>query len=520
MTSRLLPLAALAGATIVAFTGGLSAQEDTARRDQTQPAERAARQETRSPAPQAFALPPASVTRHEVVLPGRTLRYTATAGALPVRDQSGRILAEIAYISYVLDRDQAAAAAARPVTFAFNGGPGAASAYLNLGLMGPKRLSFGRQGDTPSMPPSPLDNAETWLDFSDLVFIDPVGTGFSRFAAGNDDARGLLWSVEGDYKSLSRFIANWLRQNDRLASPKFLVGESYGGFRAPKVAGELQTGDGVGVSGLVLVSPVLDFTYQRDARSSPLSWAVSLPAMAAVRLERSGMLSREALAEAERYAAGEYIIDLLKGPRDAQAQARLVARVAGLTGLDPELVRRRGGKVDVGTFLREIDRDKALVGSPYDGNVTALDPAPDSVRSRAPDAVLDAITAPLTSAMLDHYAGALKWRPEGRYVLLNEETSRRWSYGQGRGDRESMQELRSVLALDPRLSVIVAHGFTDLVTPYFESKLLLDQLPALGDPNRVRLELFPGGHMFYARDSARAGLREAVRMMMEPRKAL
>lgn len=475
------------------------------------------RSEARATAPQGPALPQASVTRHELALPGRTLRYTATAGSLPVRDQSGRILAEIAYIAYVLDRDQGTPAAERPVTFAFNGGPGAASAYLNLGLMGPRRLPFGRQGDAPSTPPVLIDNAETWLDFSDLVFIDPVGTGFSRFAQGNDDARGLLWSVEGDYKSLARFIANWLRQNDRLASPKYLVGESYGGFRAPKIAKELQTGDGVGVSGIVMVSPVLDFTYQRDAQASPLSWVVALPAMAAVRLEREGKLSREALAEAETYASGDYLADLLKGPRDRDAAKRMAERVSALTGLDRALVERRGGKLDSGTFLRELDRDKALVGSPYDGNVASFDPDPDAARGRAPDAVLEAITAPLTSAMLGHYANELNWRPEGRYFLLNEEVGRRWSYGQGRGDRESMRELRSVLALDPRLKVIVAHGYTDLVTPYFESKLLLDQLPAFGDSGRVRLETFPGGHMFYSRDLSRAGLRESARAMIEAR---
>lgn len=475
------------------------------------------RQEARAPAPQGPALPQPSVTRHELALPGRTLRYTATAGALPVRDQSGKVLAEIAYVAYVLDRDQGVAAAERPVTFAFNGGPGAASAYLNLGLMGPRRLPFGRQGDAPSMAPLLVDNAETWLDFTDLVFIDPVGTGFSRFPDGNDEARRLLWSVEGDYKSLARFIANWLRLNDRLASPKYLVGESYGGFRAPKVAKELQTGDGVGISGIVMVSPVLDFTYQRDAQASPLSWVVALPAMAAVKLEREGKLSREALAEAEAYASGEYLADLLKGPRDPDAQKRMTDRVAALTGLDRALVERRGGKLDSGTFLREIDRGKARVGSPYDGNVAALDPDPDAARGRAPDAVLEAATAPLTSAMLAYYANELNWRPEGRYFLLNEEVNRRWNYGQGRGDRESMRELRSVLALDPRLRVIVAHGYTDLVTPYFESKLLLDQLPALGDPGRVKLETFPGGHMFYSRDLSRAGLRESARAMIEAR---
>ena len=466
------------------------------------------------------ALPSPSVTRHLIELPGRSLRYTATAGALPVRDLSGRLLAEIAYVSYVLDRDGAAIAAERPVTFAVNGGPGAASAYLHLGLIGPRRLPFGRQGDTPSSPPDLVANAETWLDFTDLVFIDPVGSGFSRFASGHDEARGLLWSAEGDYKSLARFIANWLRQTDRLGSPKFIVGESYGGFRAPKIVSEMQTSDGVGLSGMLLLSPVLDFSYQRDARGSPLRWAVQLPSLVATRLEREGRLSRPALLETEAYAAGDYLADLLKGPRDKAAVQRIVERVAALTGLERALVERLGGKIDTTTFLREIGCDRQMVASPYDAAVSALDPEPDAARTRAPDAVLEAITAPLTGAMLRLYADDLKWRPEGRYFLLNEDVSRRWSYGQGRGDRESMRELRSALALDPRLQVIVAHGMTDLVTPYFESKLLLDQLPPLGNGARVKLELFGGGHMFYARDASRQNLREAVRMMIEARRSL
>jgi carboxypeptidase C (cathepsin A) len=527
MRFRSLLFLALAGlvalAPLAAVDHAWSQEAGSSRRGGGQPGGPDERREARpdaGAASQGLTLPQPSRTRHELALPGRTLRYTATAGSLPVRDQDGRTLAEIAYVAYALDREQGAPASGRPVTFAVNGGPGAASAYLNLGLMGPKRLPFGRQGDVPSNPPLLVGNAETWLDFSDLVFIDPVGAGFSRFVSGNDDARRLLWSVEGDYKSLSRFVANWLRQNDRLASPKYLVGESYGGFRMPKIASELQTGDGVGVSGIVMLSPVLDFTYQRDARASPLSWVVALPGMAAVRLEREGKLSRQALAEAESYASGDYLADLLKGPRDREAVNRMSGRVAALTGLDRKLVERLGGKLDTSTFLRELDRDKGLVGSPYDGNVASFDLNPDEARSRAPDAVLEAITAPLTSAMLDHYVGELNWRPEGRYFLLNDEVARRWNYGPGRGDRESVRELRSALALDPRLKVIVAHGFTDLVTPYFETKLLLDQLPAFGDPTRVKLELYPGGHMFYSRDASRADLREAVRNMVEVRQAL
>lgn len=271
---------------------------------------------------------------------------------------------------------------------------------------------------------------------------------------------------------------------------------------------------------MLLLSPVLDFSYQRDARGSPLRWAVQLPSLVATRLEREGRLSRRALLETEAYAAGDYLADLLKGPRDKAAVQRMVEKVAALTGLDQRLVERLGGKIDTGTFLREIGRDRQVVGSPYDGAVSALDPDPDAARTQAPDAIMEAITAPLTGAMLRLYADDLKWRPDGRYFLLNEDVSRRWSYGQGRGDRESMRELRSALALDPHLQVIVAHGMTDLVTPYFESKLLLDQLPPLGNEARVKLELFPGGHMFYARDASRQNLREAVRLMIEARRGL
>jgi carboxypeptidase C (cathepsin A) len=465
--------------------------------------------------PPMGGLPAASITRHELVIAGNTIRYSATAGALPVRELSGRVLGEIAYAAYVRTLETGVADPRRPVTFAFNGGPGAASAYLNLGALGPKRVAFGRPGDTPSATPALLDNQESWLDFTDLVFIDPVGTGFSRFAPGADDARGMLWSVGGDYRSISRFVANWLRTNDRLGAPVFLAGESYGGFRAPKVANELQTSDGVGVSGLILISPVLDFTFQRDARDTPLKWAVALPSLAAARMEATGGISPERLAQAEAYATGDYLTDLLKGPREPQARARIVERVASLTGLDRSLVERRGGKIDGNTFLRETGRETSVVGSPYDSAVSALDPEPDSARSKAPDAVLDAATAPLTSAMLNHYANDLNWRPDGRYILLNREISGRWSYGSGRGDRESMEELRSALALDLKLRVLVAHGFTDLVTPYFESKLLLAQLPPLGNPGRVKLALFPGGHMFYSRDGSRVGLRDAARAIVE-----
>lgn len=457
-------------------------------------------------------LPPPVTTAHTLALKDRTLRYTATAGSLALRDQDGRALAEIGYVAYGLDDTDAAR---RPITFAFNGGPGASSAYLHFGALGPKRLAFGNEGDGPSTPPVLVDNAETWLDFTDLVFVDPVGTGYSRFVATGEDVRRRMWSVDGDIEALARFVTNYLTQAGRLASPKVLVGESYGGFRVPKLAQALQTTHGVGVSGLVMISPVLDFTFLADSAVSPLPSVARLPAFAASALEARGQgpVTRETLAEAERYAAGDYVLDFLKGPRDKPAVTRMVDRVTALTGLERSLVARFDGRIDMRSFVRELYRDKERVGSLYDGTVTGLDPEPRAARSRFDDAVLDASVAPLTSAAIGYLYETLNWRPQGRYQLLNHEVSSRWNWGSGRNAPEAFGDLRSALALDKNLSAIVVHGFTDLVTPYFGSKLVLDQLPALGGGERVRLDVFPGGHMFYTRAASRAALHASVRSL-------
>jgi carboxypeptidase C (cathepsin A) len=201
-------------------------------------------------APDGRRLPPDSVTQHTVELPGRTLRFTATAGALPLTDPEGRLQAEIGFVAYTLD---GADRAARPVTFALNGGPGAASAYLHLGVLGPWRLPLDGPTISPSAPVSLTPNAETWLDFTDLVFIDPVETGYSCATASGEDLQNRYFTVEGDATYLAAVIARWLRTNDRLASPKFFIGESYGGFRGPLIAHKLQSDYGAAFSGLVLL---------------------------------------------------------------------------------------------------------------------------------------------------------------------------------------------------------------------------------------------------------------------------
>ena len=199
-------------------------------------------------------LPPDSTTSHKLALSGRTLAFTATAGSIRLFDDKGEPQADIAYTAYQLD---GADARTRPVAFFFNGGPGASSAWLQFGTAGPWRVPLNTT--TSSTPADPLPNNETWLDFADLVFIDPVGTGYSRFVATGEDARKRLFSVDGDVASIALTIRRWLEKSDRLLSPKFVVGESYGGIRGPKIVRNLQTQQGVGVNGLILVSPLFDF---------------------------------------------------------------------------------------------------------------------------------------------------------------------------------------------------------------------------------------------------------------------
>jgi carboxypeptidase C (cathepsin A) len=468
--------------------------------------------------PDGRRLPADVTTEHALDLPGRTLRFKATAGALTLVDPAGAVQAELGYTAYVVEGGDARV---RPVTFAFNGGPGAASAYLHLGVAGPWRLPLDGPTLSPSAPTGLVPNAETWLDFTDLVFIDPVDTGYSRANGSRDEIRDRYFNVEGDVSSLSAAIARWLRANDRLGSPKFFLGESYGGFRGPLIARRLQTDVGVGLSGLVLLSPVLDFGWFSQPRSAPWPHVTRLPSLAAARLEKDGPVARERLAEVERYAAGDYLVDLTRGLQDRDAVERVSVRVAELTGLDPALVRSRAGRIDIGTFQREFKRGEGRIVSAYDAAVSSFDPDPSSPASEGEDPVLSALTAPLTSAAVEHLSRTLGWRvPNARYDLLNGSISGSWRYGRGRGQAEAVSDLRAALALDPDMRVLVAHGLTDLVTPYFASELVLRQLPPLGTPGRVRLTTYGGGHMFYFRDGSRAAFRaDAASMVAEALKA-
>jgi len=457
-------------------------------------------------------LPPDASVEQTLQMAGRTLKYTATVGTIPLYSADGsKKTGEVVYTSYVMD------GADRPVTFALNGGPGASSVYLNFGAIGPKRLAFGSEGDHASDPLNLTDNPGTWLDFTDLVFIDPIGTGFSRALEPSADAKKDFYSTDADIHYLSRVIYDWLVAHQRLRARKYITGESYGGYRVPRITHYLQTQLGVAMNGIVAVSPYLNPTLDENADVSPMAWVVSLPSIAAASLERQHKLSAESMAPVVAYARGEYAGDLLKGKSDPQAADRVVQKVAELTGLDRTFVRRSGGRIEIGAYLREVFREQGKLGSVYDANVTSYDPFPYAPAQRFGDPLLEGIVAPTTSAMVDFVTRVVGWKASGPYKALSYEVNGQWDFDSAALRNGAVTDLRQAVAADAKLRVLIVHGWNDLSCPFMASVLTVDQMPVMGDASRVSVRMYPGGHMFYSRPDSSAALRKDVQEMFAKR---
>jgi carboxypeptidase C (cathepsin A) len=443
-----------------------------------------------------------------IQLDGKPLHYTVTVGTLPVYENAKKT-GDVVCTAYAIEGQD------RPVTFALNGGPGAASVFLNLGAIGPKRIQFGDEGDSPSDPAKLTDNPGTWLGFTDLVFIDPIGTGYSRSEVAPDETKKQFFSTENDIHYLSRIIYDWLVKNGRLSSRKYFVGESYGGYRGPRITHYLQTQLGVAMNGVVLVSPYLNPTLSDNGDISPMPWLLSLPSISAAHLEREHKLTPEAMTQVIAYTRGEYATDLLKGRSDPQATARIVQHVAQMTGLEQEFVRRAGGRLEIGAYLREVFRESGKLGSVYDSNVTSFDPFPYAPEQRTNDPLLESIIAPTTTAMVDFVTRVVGWKTDARYHTLSYEVNGQWDMDSRALRTGAVPDLRQAVATDPKLRVIIAHGWNDLSCPFMGSVLTVDQMPVMGDANRVAVHEYPGGHMFYSRTGSQAALRKDVEAMFE-----
>lgn len=452
-------------------------------------------------------LPGDAHVSQSIQLQGKPLNYTATVGTLPVYDKEGKKIGEVVYTSYVVEGKD------RPVTFALNGGPGASSVYLNLGAIGPKRLQFGAEGDSPSDPATLKDNQGTWLDFTDLVFIDPIGTGFSRALVSGDEAKKQFYSTDADIHYLSRIMYDWLVKNGRMASRKYYVGESYGGYRGPRITHYLQSQLGVAMNGVVLVSPYLNPTIDDNGDVSPVPWLITLPSITAANLERQHKLTPDAMDQVIAYTRGEYATDLLKGRSDPQATPRIVKRVTEMTGLEEEFVRRSGGRLEIGAYLREVFREQGKIGSVYDSNVTSFDPFPFAPEQRSNDPLLESIIAPTTTAMVDFVTRIVGWKTDAHYNALNYDLNSQWDFDSRALREGAVPDLRKAVAADSKMRVLIAHGWNDLSCPFMGSILTVDQMPLMGDPARVAVHEYPGGHMFYNRADSQMSLRKDVQEM-------
>jgi carboxypeptidase C (cathepsin A) len=267
------------------------------------------------------------------------------------------------------------------------------------------------------------------------------------------------------------------------------------------------------MNGVVLVSPYLNPTLDENGDISPVPWMLTLPSITAARLEREDKLTPEAMASVVAYTRGEYATDLLKGRSDPEATPRIVKHVTEMTGLEEVFVRRAGGRLDIGAYLREVFRERGKIGSVYDSNVTGFDPYPFASEQRTNDPLLESIIAPTTTAMVDFVTRVVGWKTEGRYNTLSYEVNSKWDTDSRPLRTGAVPDLRQAVAADPKLRVLIAHGWNDLSCPFLGSVLTVDQMPVMGDPTRIAVHEYLGGHMFYSRPGSQANLRKDVQAM-------
>ena len=432
-------------------------------------------------------LPGDAVTEHSIDTPRGKLSYTATAGTLAFYDQSGDQSAAVFYTAYVAK----GAPANRPLTFVFNGGPGAASAFLHLGLVGPRILDLGPDGRDAATA-TLHDNPDTWLNFTDLVLIDPIGTGWSR-TVKPDDAKH-FWSIRADADSFAKAIALYVAKNNRSGSPKYLFGESYGGFRAAKVARALQREQGIVTSGIVMLSPMLEGWLTFGDDESALRAALQLPSLAAAELERKNEFNSAALAKAEKFAMTDYLMTMAGVPPKGDAGKAFYGHVAQITGLPIDVVTQARGFI-ADAFVKSL-RPEGKIVSRYDANFAVDDPYPETRDAHGPDPILDGVSRAYGGAMASYARNELGFKTEMTYALLSNNVTSHWDWQGGRLQASVEDDVRTLLAFSPSFRLLIAHGLSDMITPFGMTRYMLDHLPADTAP-RAQLKLYRGGHMVY-----------------------
>lgn len=461
-------------------------------------------------------------TEHTVRIGDEDVTYTASAGRFVMRSDDGKARASIFFVAY--SRHGTHDPAQRPITFCFNGGPGSSSVWLHMGLLGPRRV-LGGDVDSPQRPPWQLtDNAHSLLDVTDLVFIDPVSTGYSR-ASDGEDARG-FHGVEQDVESVGEFIRLYVSRTRRWRSPKYLIGESYGTTRAAGLAGWLQNRHGMYLNGLLLISVALDFQTLEFEAGNDLPYILFLPTYAAAAwyhgrladLQESNL--QDVLARAEDFALGPYALALLQGDRlDQTGRAATARELASLTGLSPDYVERSDLRVPGHHFVRELLRSSRLTVGRLDVRFTGAER--DGVASSGSyDPSYAFVLGPYAAALNDYVRSELRFESDMAYEIMAE-LYERWDYGRPNRYLHLSETLRAAMSRNPGLRVYVASGIYDLATPYLAADYTLAHL-GLDAAQRANVSssTFEAGHMMYVHDPSlrrlKAEMADFVRSSSRP----
>jgi len=439
------------------------------------------------------------VTEHSITVGKKKLDYTVTTGMLPLKDEFGETQAGIFFIAYTLKNQTEPRK--RPLMFSFNGGPGSASVWLHLGALGPKRVFLTEEGDLPAPPYQLVDNEHTWLEETDLVFIDPVGTGYSRPAKKEYEKN--YWGLKGDIESVGEFIRMYLTRYERWASPLFLVGESYGTTRAAGLSGYLLE-HGIMFNGIVLVSSILSFLTTRSFKANDLPAILFLPTYTATawyhkRLPKDLQKDLQAaLRESEKYAMGPYAAALAKGsalPENERAEA--IKQLTRLTGLRPEFIDYSDLRVNIHEFCKELLRDEKRTVGRLDSRFKGIDERATGVYPDA-DPTVDRIRAPYTSMFNDYVRRALGYKTDVPYHILGK-IYEKWEWGNaGQGMPDTSEALRNAMSRNPHMKLFVASGYYDLATPYFATMYTLDHLGLDAElRSNITTAEYEAGHMMY-----------------------
>ncbi|NUQ36568.1 MAG: peptidase S10 [Caldilineales bacterium] len=462
-------------------------------------------------------------TKHTILLDGEEIRYTVTAGTIILKEETEKSgdkageaegekpKASVFFVAYT--RDDAPDKARRPLTFSFNGGPGSSSVWLHLGLLGPRRAPMADDGELPPPPFGLVDNEFSLLDRTDLVFIDPVSTGYSRPVVG--EKAKTFHGFKKDIESVGDFIRLYTTRYGRWPSPKFLIGESYGTTRAAGLSGYLQERHGLYLNGIMLISSILDFSTARFNAGNDLPYILFLPTYAASawyhRRLPDDLQARplaEVLAEVKAFALGEYTLALLQGAAlPDEDRAGILAQLARYTGLSADWIDRAELRIEIHRFTKELLRDRRRTVGRLDSRFTGID-RDAAGEQHEYDPSLTNIIGPYTAAFNDYVRCELTFESDLPYEILNPRVWP-WSYAEHENQYLNVAEtLRKAMTVNPYLKVFVANGYYDLATPYCATEYTFNHLGL--DPTlrgNISMAYYPAGHMMYIHLPSLAQLR-------------